>query len=266
MNRFARLAAFLVLTPAVLAAQEPVRRQVDSLHAAMVAAFSASPASTAKFYTDDAAILGGGVRVIGRAAVDGYWNGIGASSTWKLETLDVGGPANAPWVHGRSTLQTRDQTSITDFIGLLQRGPDGQLRFRVDAYTSTGGTTTAADEAAVRSVDSLWARMYQTHDTVAALQLYAEPLVFISANGRQKTRAEELADVRPAAGLTMEYFRTAPDVVKTYGRLAIVSGVASWRFSMNGAPRDIRRTYTAIYSRGGPLGWRVVAIQMGNAP
>ena len=256
----------LLCLPVALSAQEPLRRQVDSLHAAMVAAFTASPASTGRFYTDDAAVVGGGTRVVGRAAVDAYWSGIGAGSTWKLETLDVGGTAAAPWVHGRSTLTSASgRVSLTEYVGLLQRGADGQLRFRVDAYALAGGTSTPADEAAVRGLDSLWARMYQTHDTATAVQLYAEPLVFISANGTQKTRAEELADVRPAAGLTMDYFRTKPATVRVFGRLALVTGTAEWRFTMNGAPRDVRRSYTAIYSRGGPLGWRILAIQMGNA-
>lgn len=33
---------------------------------------------------------------------------------------------------------------------------------------------------------------------------------------------------------------------------------------MNASPRQIARRYTAIYTRGGPLGWRIVAVQMGD--
>ena len=123
-----------------------------------------------------------------------------------------------------------------------------------------------SQEAAVRKLDSLWARMYATHDTVAADKLYDDGLVFRSANGNTKTKAQELADVRPAAGLVMEYFRTTPDSIVIRNDSGFVSGTASWRFTMNGQPRDVRRTYSATYARGGPLGWRIVTVRMGNAP
>jgi ketosteroid isomerase-like protein len=61
----------------------------------------------------------------------------------------------------------------------------------------------------------------------------------------------------------MDYFRTQPATVRTFGNVAVVSGLAEWRFAMNGgAPREVRRNYTAVYTRGGPLGWRIVAMQM----
>jgi ketosteroid isomerase-like protein len=244
-----------------------MRKSIDSLHAAMVAAFTADAASTAEFYADDAAIVGGGMRVTGRDAVNTYWKGISPGSTWQLEVLDVGGTPDSPWVHGRSTLKSGSgRTSITEYIGLLQRGVDGQLRFRIDAYAGGEAKATAGDEAGVRTLDSLWAKMYATHDTATALSIYAEPLVFLSANGRIKTRTDELADIRPAEGLKMDYFRSNPTTVRSFDRVAIVSGTAEWRFTMNGTPRTISRSYTAVYSRGGPLGWRILAIQMGAAP
>jgi ketosteroid isomerase-like protein len=259
-----RLAIALVI-PGALAAQEPLKRQIDSLHAAMVAAFATDPASTAKFYTDDAGVVGGGMRVVGRDAVNNYWRSIGPGSTWKLDVLDVGGIPDAPWVHGRSTLTSGSgRVSLTEYVGLLQRGVDGQLRFRVDAYAGGPATTAPGDEAAVRKLDSLWANLYAKHDTASALQLYAPSLVFVSGDGRHKTLADELGDIRPAPGLTMEYFRTTPTTVKTFERVAVVSGTATWRFSMNGSPRQIERPYTMVYGRGGPLGWRVLAVQMGD--
>jgi ketosteroid isomerase-like protein len=260
-----RRLAFLLAVPSTLFAQDALRRQIDSLHAAMVAAFTADFASTAKFYTDDAGVVSGGMRVVGRQAVDNYWKSITPGSTWKLDVLDVGGHPDAPWVHGRSTLTSGSgRVSLTGYIGLLQRGADGQLRFRVDAYAGGQPVPSPTDEAAVRKLDSLWANLYAKHDTASALQLFAPSLLFISADGRQKTLAEELGDIRPSAGLTMNYFRTAPTTVKTFERVAVVSGTASWAFTMNGAPRAIERPYTAIYGRGGPLGWRILAVQMGD--
>jgi ketosteroid isomerase-like protein len=259
-----RSIALALAIPATLVAQD-LKKQVEGLHTAMVSAFAASPASVAKFYTDDAGVVGGGFRAVGRTAMDDYWKSIGPGHTWKLEVLDVGGIPEAPWVHGLSTLTNpTGRVSATEFIGLLQRGVDDQLRFRVDAYAGGPAKAQPGDEAAVRKLDSLWASLYAKHDTVSAAQLYAPYLVFVSANGTHKTFAGEMADIRPAAGLVMEYFRTTPTTVKTFDRVAIVSGTADWRFAMNGTPRQVGRPYTAIYTRGGPLGWRIVAVQMGD--
>jgi len=122
------------------------------------------------------------------------------------------------------------------------------------------------NEATLRRVDSLWARMYAQHDTVTASRLYADGLVFQSANGRRKTKAEEMGDVRPAPGLVMEFFRTEPTSVRATADSGHVAGVASWRFTMNGQPREVRRTYEATYARGGALGWQIVFVRMGSAP
>lgn len=248
-----------------LRAQGPVRAAVDSLLHSMVLAFKADPASVRHFYTDSSAILTSGNRWVGRAAVDGYWSQGMQNATWQVETLDAGGTVDAPWVAGRSNLASPTQgVSLTEFVGLLARGADGTLRFRVDAYGGLDGAhaASAADEAAIRGLDSLWAKVYATHDTAKALELYATSLVFLSANGQQKTRAEEMADIRSSPGLTMEYFRTTPAVVKTFQRMAIVEGRAEWKFAMNGRAREVSRHYTAIYSRGGPLGWRIVTLMM----
>ena len=124
----------------------------------------------------------------------------------------------------------------------------------------------ASPEAALRSLDSLWASMYARHDTLAAERIYADDLAFRSANGTLKSKAEEMRDVRPAPGLVMDFFRTTPTAVRVEGASATVVGTAHWSFTMNGRPREVRRTYEHRYARGGPLGWRIVRVQMGTAP
>ena len=119
------------------------------------------------------------------------------------------------------------------------------------------------DVAKIKELDAGWARSYATHDTAYAMQLFAEQMVFASANGAVKDRQGEIADIRPAAGLVMDYFRTRDVAVQQYGSLAVATGIAEWSFTMNGKKRSIARTYTAAYARGGPLGWRIVAIRMG---
>ena len=141
---------------------------------------------------------------------------------------------------------------------------DDQLRFRVDAYAGGPGRSQPGDEAEIRKLDSLWAHVYAKNDTAGALQLYAPSLIFMGSD-RVKALSDELGDIRPAPGYAIEYFRSTPSVVKAFDRVAVVQGTAEWKFSMNGgAPRQIQRPYTAIYHRGGPLGWRIVAMQMGD--
>ena len=117
----------------------------------------------------------------------------------------------------------------------------------------------------ITRLDSLWARVYATHDTVGARQLYAADLVFTSANGSQKDLEKELDDIRPQPGLTMHYFRTTPREVRVHDGTAVATGVAEWRFTWNGQQRELKRSYTSVYVRGGPLGWRIVAVHMGMA-
>jgi hypothetical protein len=86
------------------------------------------------------------------------------------------------------------------------------------------------------------------------------------SNGARKTKTDELRDVRPYAGLRMHYFRTTGVDIKVHGDAAVVVGVAEWEFTMEGRVSAYRRSYTAVYGRGGPLHWRMVGLHMGNAP
>src|SRR5688572_5111342 len=79
-----------------------------------------------------------------------------------------------------------------------------------------------ADAATIAALDSAWARAYAVHDTAAAAALFDTALVVTSGGGTIKTREEELADVRPQAGLRMHYFRTADVAVRTWGDAAVV--------------------------------------------
>jgi hypothetical protein len=64
----------------------------------------------------------------------------------------------------------------------------------------------------------------------------------------------------------MDYFRTTDVRSRVYDGAAVVTGEAAWQFEMNGRVVSNRRRYTAVYSRGGPLGWQLVALHMGRAP
>src|SRR5688500_2760783 len=101
----------------------------------MVAAFKRDPASVARLYTDNANILGGGGRWVGRAQIDGYC-GPGMNATdWILETLAAGGVSQSPWVRGCSPpVAQGGRRRVPDYVGILQRQPDGRLKFYIDIF------------------------------------------------------------------------------------------------------------------------------------
>jgi ketosteroid isomerase-like protein len=112
-----------------------LRKEIDNLNAAMVAAFKRDASTVAAFYTDDSLIIGGGQRHQGRVAVDAYWRGATMFSDWTLETLVTSGTPEAPWQYGRSVLTGRSgRTMETYFFGLLRRQPSGELKFHIDAF------------------------------------------------------------------------------------------------------------------------------------
>ena len=133
------------------------------------------------------------------------------------------------------------------------------LLFATAAYAQTPTDT-------IRRMDATWARMYAENDTVTAAKLYADDLVFTSTDGNVKDKAREMGDVRATPGLTLHYFRTRDTQFRVFGGGAVAAGVAEWSFTTNGQKSDLKRRYTIVYARGGPLGWRIVAVHMGRAP
>ena len=118
----------------------------------------------------------------------------------------------------------------------------------------------------VRALDARWANAYATHDTAFALQLMSDDFVMTSTNGAMKDRATELRDVAGDASSTLHYFRSADVDVRTHGAAAVVTGRLEWSYTHDGQTSEVARRYTASYMRGGPHGWRMVALHVGRAP
>jgi ketosteroid isomerase-like protein len=126
--------------------ERAIRRELTAVNEAMAATFNRGDyLGAARFYSDDAQIIGAGnVRVNGRAAIDRYWTSIPAGSTWRLDVLDAGGNRNSIWQLGRSTLVMPSRngdgttnTSVVDFLGVWKRQPDGTLKLYIDMYVPT---------------------------------------------------------------------------------------------------------------------------------
>ena len=119
-----------------MAAQTGLRAEVEALNAQMVQAFRADPASVARFYADDAEIVGLGTRLQGRARVNEYWAAVTGATGWTLEIREVGGDRMSPWVRGVSRLTEQGgRVTEVEYLAILARQPDGSLRYRIDMYT-----------------------------------------------------------------------------------------------------------------------------------
>ncbi|MEO8198910.1 MAG: nuclear transport factor 2 family protein [Gemmatimonadota bacterium] len=145
------------------------------------------------------------------------------------------------------------------------------IRLRILFVLGTVALTTRPvlaqnDPNTLRRLDSGWAQSYAQHDTAFAQALFADSMVVTGSTGQVKDREGELGDVRPLAGLEMKYFRTDDVKPRLHGDVAIVTGLAEWEFSYQGRNNHLRRRYTAVYTRGGSLGWEMIALHLSPAP
>ena len=132
------------------------------------------------------------------------------------------------------------------------------------AFAQPSASQTPADT--LRRLDSAWARSYATNDTALAGKLFDDSLIVTGGNGRLKDKKGEMADVGPAQpGFQIHYFRTSDVRVRALGTGGVVIGLAEWSWTFNGQTRTTRRRYTSVFARGGPLGWRMVALHIGPA-
>ena len=124
-----------------------------------------------------------------------------------------------------------------------------------------GGNT--ADS--LRHLDSLWTRSYATSDTALGNKVFDDSLIVTSGQGRLKDKKGEMADVGPPQpGFQLHYFRSSD--VRVQPRAGVVTGLLEWQWTWQGKTNLTRRRYTAVYVRGGPLGWRMMALHIGPAP
>ena len=118
-----------------------LRTEVERLNRDMVAAFMQGDlAGVARFYADDARIIGPRRRTIaGRAAIDEFWTSIRGPREWRLTVVEVGGSRNEAYQVGVSSLTSEDNegrvsTYVSDFVVLWKRDGNGRLRIHLDLY------------------------------------------------------------------------------------------------------------------------------------
>jgi ketosteroid isomerase-like protein len=160
--------------------------------------------------------------------------------------------------HARHLADTAEKQQVT-----VHRWFRAGLAFAALCTQQLHAQTTADT---IRRLDSAWARSYARNDTMLARSLFAPDLIVTSGSGALKDFEGEMADVRPYPGASTKYFRTADVQIRVRGGSAITAGLIEWEFEMNGRASANRRRYTATWARGGPLGWQILAIHIGQAP
>ena len=94
----------------------------------------------------------------------------------------------------------------------------------------------------------------------------SDDFVMTTTNGGLKDRAAEMNDIRGDTSSTLHYFRSRDVDVRVHGGAAVVTGLLEWSYTYEGRTNQVARRYTATYVRGGPFGWRMVALHVGRAP
>jgi ketosteroid isomerase-like protein len=143
-----RASVFLVLLPTLTlpddhvkaARLDPLRRIVDECNRKAIEDFKKGDMlAVARGYADDATIyFPRGKKVHGREAIDRYWQSLKGAKDWKLETVEVGGTAEAIYEVGKSSLTTavngKESTYVCDYVVIWKRQKDGSYRAHTDIF------------------------------------------------------------------------------------------------------------------------------------
>ena len=116
-----------------------IEREVEGQALRMMQAFERGDLkAVARFYTDDARLYTSGKRAEGRAEIDAFWQRVRHPHSWTMQTVDVGGSRDEPFILVRSTLVEKwanhADTSRTMCLMTWRREGDGELRIENDVY------------------------------------------------------------------------------------------------------------------------------------
>ena len=95
-------------------------------------------------------------------------------------------------------------------------------------------------------------------------RLLSEDLSWTHSSARQDTKASFLAGLQ-AGGTRYLEIRRSDEQVRLHGEVAVVTGVAHMRASINGEERHLRNRYTNVWTRS-DQGWRMIAWQSTAVP
>ena len=116
-------------------------------------------------------------------------------------------------------------------------------------------------EQQILALNREWADAIARGDMEALDRLFADDMIVTSSSGEVRSKAQEMADLRPASDITTYFFTTDDVRARVYKDAAVVTGLARWRIKYQGRDIDNQRRYTSVYvkQRGR---WRIVAQQL----
>ena len=127
--------------------------------------------------------------------------------------------------------------------------------------TAIGQTkpSAAADEAALRAIEQKWDAANVKGDAATLATIYADTFVSTSPEGKLRTRAEVLAEVKSG---DVKYQMAKADDLKVYlyGDAAVVTGRWTGKFTQKGKAINANERFTDTFVRQGGQ-WRCVASQ-----
>ncbi len=94
--------------------------------------------------------------------------------------------------------------------------------------------------------------------------LLSDALTWTHASARQDDKASLLAGLRGGHTRYLE-IRRSEERVHLHGEVAVVTGVADMRASIDGAERQLRNRYTNVWAKS-DKGWQMIAWQSTAVP
>lgn len=133
---------------------------------------------------------------------------------------------------------------------------------------SLGGSALAAQtstpEDSVRAAEQARGQALLKADTAALSSLVAEEFVEVSRLGQIRTRADNLKDIA-SGDLKLTVVRYDSLVVRIYGDVAVLRGIADNTGTFRGFPFSGRIRYTRVFVRRDGR-WQAVAMQQTSMP
>lgn len=116
-------------------------------------------------------------------------------------------------------------------------------------------------EQQIMALNREWADAIVRGDVAALDRLFADDMIVTSSSGEVRTKAQEMADLKPGTEITTYFFNTDDVRVRVYKDAAVVTGMARWRVRHQGRDIDNERRYTSVYVKQQGR-WRIVAQQL----
>ena len=115
------------------------------------------------------------------------------------------------------------------------------------------------DEAALKAIEEKWDVANMKGDTATLTAIFADTFISTSAEGKTRTKAEVLAQVK-SGDIKYETSKVDDMKVYLYGDTAVVNGRWKAKFVEKGKPVDTSERFTDTYVRQNGQ-WKCVASQ-----